>query len=207
MWKDAADMTFDHYVWKSPRDLDAERAEALLTSWHEAGGDPSRSPFQSSTDIGWFHRELVDATPGLDISTDAVRSVSKTPIWMSGTDEAPARLVALRLTPAVPRDVIEDIFSLAVKYDLVLFDQRTGQLRLPLDEMGAYADATFWPGGAIQAAVAGIAGAVIAVGVWLIGIPIVSGVVAVIGGFMFVMAVYTFIHAGRTAMRTRQPRD
>jgi len=43
--------------------------------------------------------------------------------------------------------------------------------------------------------VAGIAGAVIAVGAWLLGIPIVSGVVAVIGGFMFVMAVYTFIHA------------
>jgi hypothetical protein len=73
--------------------------------------------------------------------------------------------------------------------------------------MGAYADATFWPGGAIQAAVAGIAGAGIAVAAWLLGIPIVSGVVAVIGGFMFVMAVYTFIHAGRNAMRTRQPRE
>jgi hypothetical protein len=199
-------VTFDLYVWKAPRDLDAERAEALLQSWHEAGGDPSQSPFEPSTDIGWFHREL-DATPGLDISTDAVRSDSKTPIWMSGTDEAPARLVALRLTPAVPGEVVEDIFSLAVKYDLVLFDARNRQLHLPLDEMSAYADATFWPAGAIQAAVAGIAGAVIAVGAWLLGIPIVSGVVAVIGGFMFVMAVYTFIHAGRTAMRTRQPRE
>lgn len=200
-------MTFDLYIWKAPRDLDAERAEATLQCWHEAGGDPARSPFEPSTDIGWFHRELVDGTRGLDISTDAVRSDSKTPIWMSGMDEAPARLVALRVTPAVPGEVIEDIFSLAVKYDLVLFDARNRQIHLPLDEMGAYADATFWPGGAIQAAVAGIAGAVIAVGAWLLGIPIVSGVVTVIGGFMFVMAVYTFVHAGRTAMRSGPPRE
>jgi hypothetical protein len=200
-------MTFDLYVWKSPRDLDAQQAEAMLQSWHEAGGDPSQSPFEPSTDIGWFHRELVDATPRLDISTDAVRSDSRTPIWMSGTDEAPARLVALRLTQPVPDEVIEDILSLAAKYDLVVFDARDQQVHRPLDEMSAYADATFWPGGAIQAAVAGIAGAGIAVAAWLLGIPIVSGVVAVIGGFMFVMAVYTFLHAGRNAMRTRQSRE
>ena len=200
-------MTFDLYVWKAPRDLDVQRAEAMLQGWHAAGGDPGQSPFEPSTDIGWFHRELVDGNPGLDISTDAVRSDSRTPIWMSGTDEAPARLVALRLTRPTPDEVVEDILSLAAKYDLVVFDAEERQLHLPLDEMGAYADATFWPGGAIQAAVAGIAGAVIAVGAWLLGIPIVSGVVAVIGAFMFVMSVYTFIHAGRVAMRSRQPRE
>jgi len=196
-------MTFDLYVWESPRELDAERAEALLTSWHEAGADPSQSPFKPSTNMGWFYRELIDDEPALDILTDAVRSASRTPVWMSATDEAPARLVAMRLTPSVSPAVIESIIGLAAKYDLVLYDRRNQRLHLPLEEMSAYADATFWPAGAIQAAVAGGAGAVIAVGAWLLGIPILSGVVALIGAFMFAMAVFTFVHEGRRVMARR----
>jgi hypothetical protein len=39
-------MTFDLYVWQSPRDLDADRAGTLIESWQEAGGDPGTSPFR-----------------------------------------------------------------------------------------------------------------------------------------------------------------
>ena len=91
------------------------------------------------------------------------------------------------------------IFSLAAKYDLVVFDARNRRVHLPLDEMAAHASATFWPGGAIQAAVAGGIGAAIAVVAWFLGIPVFSGVLIVVGGFMVVMAVYTFVHAGRKA--------
>ena len=126
---------------------------------------------------------------------------------MSGTDEPPARLVAIRLPPDTTGETVGDIFSLAMKYDLVLFDARSRRLHLPLQEMTAYADATFWPGGAIQAAVAGGAGGAIAVGAWLLGIPILSGVVALMGGFMFVMAIYSFVHAGRKAVATRRTRE
>jgi hypothetical protein len=50
-------MTFDLYAWHSPRDIDEDAAEALLRTWHEeSGGDPARSPFAPSTDVGWFYR-------------------------------------------------------------------------------------------------------------------------------------------------------
>jgi hypothetical protein len=197
-------VTFDLYAWQTPRDLDDDRAEALLKSWQETGGDPSKSPFEPSTDVGWFYRELMKDVPGLQTSSDAVPNTSTTPIWLSATDEPPARVVGMRLSPATPHDALDTIFSLAMKYDLVLFDARNGRVHLPLDEMAAHASATFWPAGAIQAAVAGGIGAVIAVVAWFLGIPLLSGIVAVIGGFMFVMAVYTFIHEGRKAARKRR---
>ena len=197
-------MTFDLYLWHGPRDLDAERARALLADWQAAGGDPAASPFEPSTDVGWFHRELSTDAPGMDVLSDAAPSGSSTPIWMSATNEPAARLVALRLSPATPPDALDDVFSLAAKYDLVLFDARSGRLHLPLAEMGEYASATFWPAGAIQAAVAGAVGGVIAVAAWLAGVPIVSGVLALVGGFMLVMAVFTFVHEGRKRMGGRR---
>src|SRR6185436_19074073 len=116
------------------------------------------------------------------------------PIWLSGTDEPPARVVGVRMSPATSREAIDTIFSLAAKYDLVLFDARSGRVHLPLEEMAAHASATFWPAGAIQAAVAGGIGGAVAVGACLLGIPLLSGLVALAGGFMFVMAVFTFVH-------------
>jgi hypothetical protein len=67
--------------------------------------------------------------------------------------------------------------------------------------MAAHASATFWPAGAIQAAVAGGVGGVIAVVAWFLDIPLLSGILVVVGGFLVVMAVYTFIHEGRKAAR------
>jgi Flp pilus assembly protein TadB len=70
--------------------------------------------------------------------------------------------------------------------------------------MAAHASATFWPGGAIQAAVAGGIGGAIAVVAWVLGIPVLSGLLVVVGGFMVVMAVYTFIHEGRKTAKNRR---
>jgi hypothetical protein len=196
-------VTFDLYVWHEPRDLDADEAAAMLESWHAAGADPSQSPFEPTADVGWFYRELKQDAPGLEASTDAVPRESKAPIWLAGSDEAPARMVAIRVPQGAAGDVIDEIYSLAMKYDLVLFDARNGRIHLPLEEMSEYASATFWPRGAIQAAVAGLAGGLIAIVAWTLGIPVVSGLVALAGGFMFVMAVFTFVHEGRKARRRR----
>lgn len=199
-------MAFDLYVWESPRDVDVERAAGLVDGWQAAGGDPRQSPFEPSTNVGWFHRELKKDEPGLETSSDAVPNPSKKPMWLSGADddEPPARVVAIRVSPDTPTETLDDVYSLAMKYDLVLFDARNRRVHLPLEEMSAYASATFWPSGAIQAAVAGAAGGVIGVVAWLLGIPIVSGLVALAGGFMFVMAVFTFVHEGRKAARSRR---
>ena len=148
-------MTFDLYAWKSPRDVDEAGAEALLDAWHAAGADPMWGPFELTTDMGWFYRELSDEFPDLEVLTDAVSSGRKTPVWMSGTDEPPARIVAVRLTPERANDELASIAGLATKYDLVLYDARNRRLHRPLEEMAAYASATFWPRGAIRAAVVG----------------------------------------------------
>jgi hypothetical protein len=112
--------------------------------------------------------------------------------------------VGIRITADTPREALDSIFGLAAKYDLVLFDARSRLVHLPLEDVSAHASATFWPAGAIQAAVAGGIGGAIAVVAWFLGIPLLSGIAVVIGGFMFVMAVYTFIHEGRKAVQARR---
>jgi hypothetical protein len=199
-----AGMTVDLYVWSASRDLDADEAEALVARWEADGGDPARSPFEPSTDVGWFHRELRQDAPGLETSSDAVPSSSRTPIWLSSTDEPPARVVAIRLAAHTPRDDFNAIVSLAAKYDLVLFDRSNRRVHRPLDLMAAHAHATFWPGGAIQAAVAGGVGAVTAVVAWMLGIPLISGILVVVGAFLAAGAIYTFVHEGRATLRDRR---
>jgi hypothetical protein len=43
----------------------------------------------------------------------------------------------------------------------------------------------------------------VALAAWLASIPIVSSVVALAGGFMFVLVIWSFVHKGRAAMRRR----
>jgi hypothetical protein len=199
-------MTFELYVWKSPRELDADSVDALLDSWRAAGGDPAASPFEPSDDVGWFYLELTKDEPELGASSDALPSTSKTPVWLRTSPEPPpARVVRIPLTDETQSHVLDSVYGLAAKYDLVVYDAGGRGLHLPLDEMAAYASATFWPAGAIQAAVAGGAGLVIAVVAWFLGIPVISGVAIVIGLFLFGGAIYTFIHEGRKAIRGRRP--
>ena len=175
-------MTDRVYVWASPRDLDAAEAGARIATWEADGGDPTASPFEPSTDIGWFHRELVRDVPDLAVVSDAIPSTSSRPVWMSGTDEPPARVVVIEVGPDVSYDALDEIVSLAAKFDLVLFDGRSGRMHRPLEAMADHASATFWPAGAIRAAVAGTVGVVIAVVAWFIAIPVLSGVAIVVGG-------------------------
>jgi len=197
-------MSFDLYVWKAPRDLDSERAAAMIRGWQEAGGDPASSPFEPSTDVGWFYRELRRDAPGLAASSDATPTQGGGPVWLATTDEPPARVVRVPVTSDTSRDALDEVDALAAKYDLLVFDGRTGRLSFPLEDLAADASATFWPGGAIQAAVAGGIGGLIAIVAWLVGIPVLSGVLVVVGGFLVVMAIFTFVHEGRKAWQARR---
>lgn len=199
-------MTYDVYLWRGPRDIDEQQAQALLDAWHAAGADPATSPFELTVDLGWFYRELHVEHPEIDAVTDAVPSGRRTPVWASGTDEPPARLVAVHLPEddeATAQAQLEDIASLATKYDLVVYDTRNRRLHRPTEELAAYASATFWPRGAMRAAVVGGIGLVVAIVAWQLGIPALSGVAAVVGGFLFVMALLTFALEGWAALRRR----
>ena len=195
----------DVYVWAKPDDLDDGAAAERLEAWEAAGGDPAASPFEPSIDLGWFVRELVGEHPSLELITDAVPRTSSTPIWMSGSDEPPARLVAVTFGGAMDRevaaDVLESIVSLAAKYDLSVLSRHDGRVHHPLAELAAVASATFWPGGAIQAAVAGLGGLGLAVIAYLLSIPVLSGLAIVVGGFLFVMAIVTFGHEAAVRLR------
>jgi hypothetical protein len=198
-------MRFDLYAWEAPRDLDVGAAASLVESWEAAGGDPATSPFEPSSNTGWFARELARDTPEVELLTDSPRWDARGPIWLQ-TEPAPsARVVAIRLTDSTTRDALEDILGLAAKYDLVLYDARRGAVTEPLAALRDYASATFWPGGAIQAGVAALGGLAIATIAFLLSIPVVSGIVIAIGGFVAIMSVYTFVHEGRAAMRRRGP--
>jgi hypothetical protein len=197
-------MTFDLHVWALPREVDAARADALIVGWQSNGGDPASSPFEPSSDVGWFVWELMHDHPGLEVVSDAVPNARSGPLWLSTEPEPPARVASIRLPPDPSRDLIDTIVGLGAKYDLVLYDVRNATVHAPLDEMAAHADATFWPGGALQAALAGGAGLLIAVFAFLVAIPLVSGLLIVVGAFLVVMAVYTFVRHGRATLQERR---
>jgi hypothetical protein len=193
-------VTFDLYVWKGPRDVDGPGARALVEGWTGAVEDLAAGPFEPSMDVAWFVRELVSDEPSIEIATDAQPGTSRLPIWLQTEDPPPARLAAVRLDRTTGRETLESIGGLAAKYDLVLFDARSGRVHQPLAELAAYASGTFWWRGATQAAVAGGGGAALAVVAYVLSIPLLSGVLVLVGGFLFVMAVLTFVHEGRRAL-------
>ena len=199
-------MTEDLYVWESPRDIDAAAAAELVATWQAAGGVPRESPFGESTNVGWFVREFRKDHPELVLETDAVPTITSTPVWMSGSNEPPARVVVIRDYPSVAAAAHDDVMSLATKYDLAVFypDGPNGPvLQFPFKALEEYASATFWPAGARQAATAGVGGAILAIVAWAVGIPIVSGILVVVGAFMALLAVLTFVWEGRRAMTRR----
>ena len=184
------------YVWKEPRPADAGEAASLVEQW--LAGDASdihRGPFEASDDVSWFHREITGDAP---------------PIWNpdkpARDHDLPDRVVVVPLEAealdALP-DQLEDVYGLAAKYDLVVYDPQGKSVHVPLAELLAHESATFWPSGAIRAGRAGLLGAVVAAGAYVLGIPIVSGVVIVVGLFLVVLSVWTFIHQARELRKRR----
>jgi hypothetical protein len=200
---EVSSMSYDLYVWSDRPDLEPEAAMARVDAWVEAGADPAAGPFEPSTDVAWFFRELTKELPDLDAQSDAVRDTSRTPIWLSTDDPLPAHVVAIHLTRDSAREELDAILGLAAKYDLVLFDSHGPRIHRPLEMMAEQASATFWPRGAIQAFVAGAVGLAIAVLGFYLGIPVLSWIAILVGGFLVVMAVFTFIHEGRRTLVRR----
>ena len=196
-------MNFDVYVWAAPRDLDADAAGDMVAGWEAAGGDPGQSPFEPSTDIGWFRRELGNAVPWLEVVSDAVPNASHLPIVLSTEDEPPARVIAIRLPredAAAAHEALEEIYSLAVKYDTVVYEPARAAIHQPQREMAEYASATFWPRDAIRTVVAIVIGLGVGVLAWQLGVPLLSGGIALFALFMVAIFVVTLVSEGRKAL-------
>jgi len=190
------------YVWKAPLPRDREEAEALVRAWRassagaagaaETAGGTGGGLFESSDDVTWFSRELTGDAP---------------PVWnpdRPATREHPDRVVVVPLEEATLQDALGEVYGLATKYDLVVYDPQRGAVNRPQAELAAYASATFWPRGAIRAVLAGVAGAIVSGAAWVVGIPVLSGLAIVVGLFLVLMAVLTFGHEARIALRNRR---
>jgi len=180
------------YVWHAPRDVTAEEAAALVEAWKASGAGPDAAPFEPNDDVRWFSREVNDDAP---------------PVWAPDAEPKkgphPDRVVVVPIPQDRARETFELVYSLAVKYDLVVYDPQRATVNLPMAEMSAYASATFWPRGAIRAGVAGLAGAAIAIIAWVVGIPILSGMAVVVGVLLFFLAVWTLVHEAQIRLRAR----
>jgi hypothetical protein len=196
-------MRHDLYAWAGPRDLTAEAAAEQIEQWEARGGDPSDAPFEPSSDVAGFYRELehdLRDMPGFEIVADAERHTGRGPVWLQTDPPPPAHVAAItlpRTSPEDAREALADLYATATKFDLVVLDALNGILHQPMAEMAALASATFWPAGAIRGAIAGVGGLVAAVGAYIVGIPIVSGLVIVIGLFLVVLTVVTFVAEAR----------
>jgi hypothetical protein len=186
-------MSFDLYVWKGPIVRTGEAASALVARSQDA-----TSPFDPSADVVGFFRDLIAAYPPLEAfpEADLIDRTAKTH-W-SVSPEPSDRFVEMHLQWGTPDKVLDSITALARHHALVLFDPQGPDVHLP-DDPEEWPPFTF--GAAIRAFVAGLVGAVIAVVGWVVAIPLVSGIAIVVGGFLGVMAAYTFIAQGLRALR------
>lgn len=196
-------MRYDVYAWAAPRDISPEEAAERIDRWEARGGAPSDAPFEPSSDVAGFYRELehdLRGMSGFEVVADAEPHTGRGPVWLQTEPAPPAHVAAIRLPRSSEedlRDALADIYATGTKFDLIVLDALHGVIHQPMAEMAAYASATFWPRGAIQAVVAGGGGLLAAIAAYLIGIPIVSGVVIIVGLFMFVLSVWTFVAEAR----------
>ena len=196
-------MRFDVYAWAAPRDLTAEDAAARIEAWEAEGGDPAKAPFELSSDTAGFYREVehdLRDMAGFQIIADSEPHTGRGPVWLHTEPDPPAHVAAIRLPRSTPEELTEAlsiVYGTATKYDLLFLDANQGVVHQPMAEMSAYASATFWPYGAIRSIVVGGVALLAAIGAYLIGIPILSGIVIVVGVFMFGLAVWTLIAEAR----------
>jgi hypothetical protein len=154
-------MTIDLFVWKAPMAHDPVLAGILLQD-HLDGA----SRFEPSPDLERFTDELTGRFPDVVL-------------------ERTEGLVVVHLSEEAPDALLEAVPTLAWQHDLVLFDPRAdmvqAQRHIP--------PAPFPRRGLVRAIVAAFVGLAIAVVAYLASIPLLSGVLIVIGGFIVVLAL------------------
>lgn len=196
-------MRYDVYAWSAPRDLSVDEAVQRIEAWEAEGADLVRAPFEPSIDVAGLYRELehdLREVPGFEIVADAQKHTGRGPVWLQSDPPPPARIAAIRLPRTTEEDLAQSLSSLygtATKFDLVLLDANRRAIHQPLQELSEHASATFWPGGAIRAVLVGGVGLIAAIAAYLLGIPILSGLVIIIGLFLFALSIATLVSESR----------
>jgi hypothetical protein len=186
-------MTYDLLVWKSPVVSDQDVARAMVDVWLA----DERGPFEASGDVSRFYDALLAKYPPLESLTQELHDTSRSSPWAQ-TPERSDRVVAMSFVWSVPGEVIDDVFALAREHGLVLYDPQGPDIHLPggSDE-AARREGFTW------ATLVGIAGALLAIVAWRLSIPILSGVLVVVGAALALMAIATVIHVARESLAAR----
>jgi hypothetical protein len=189
-------MSYDLIVWKGPVTSSEDEARALVDRWH----NDESGTFEPSRDVSRFYDALMQRYPALEsFSDEELRSAARPTYW-AVTPERSDRIVDMSFSWSVPGEVIDDVMALARDHGLVLYDPQAPYVRLPDDDDEG---TPFGVHGFAWATLVGTFGALLAIVAWMLSIPILSGIIVVVGGFLAIMAVLTLVHEGREAWRDR----
>jgi hypothetical protein len=183
----------DLYVWKRPVLDDTAEAKRLLELDDE-------SVFERSEDLVAFFAELSDRLPFREVSEMRSRPTADTP-W-ADPPEASDRLVSLSIRWGAA-DGLDTIVELARRFDLVLYDPQGPSFHSPAWEGEPVAPGVgeFLRGGLVLAA-----GLLVAIGGWMLSLPVLSWVLTLAGGFVVLVALLSIGAIAHEAWRIRVTR-
>jgi len=156
-------------VWKAPLVDDADAARALLDDFYETGDE---SAFEASPDVARFYDEIVALDPVDD--WDEGRDEDETPTW-AGTPERSDRVVSLDYSWSAPRRVPRGPSACGGRARArALRPAGAGRSR-PRRHQGAGPPDLRE---IVRVGAIGLGAAAVAVGAWLVSVPILSWVEA-----------------------------
>jgi hypothetical protein len=112
-------------------------------------------------------------------------------------------LIVLHVREDAPDALLEAIPRLAWDHDLVLFDPRAGRVQARLH----IPPAPFPARALVRGVIAGLIGLAIAAAAYVASIPLLSGVLIVVGGFILVLALVTLPVIGADWRRSHRPTE
>jgi hypothetical protein len=176
-------MTIDLYVWKAPLVHVPFLAEELLHE-HRAGS----TRLEPHPDLLAFADQLVARFPEASREAASLAAHATGGAW-SAPIERSDRLVVLHLSETAPDVLLDELLAaiptLAWEYDLVLFDPRAARVQARWH----IPPAPFPARDASRATIAGLVGAGLIVVASRAAIPVLSGGLIFIGGFVVVLAL------------------
>jgi hypothetical protein len=184
--RESAGLSGTLIVWKAPIVEDEKAAARLLKDYYARGDDAA---FEPSGDVATFYDEIVATFPIDSWEAD------EPPIW-AGAPHRSDRVVMLDYSWSAPDAFLDEIQRLARVHELVLYDPQGPDVHLPNEPpVEPYVPTAR---DTLRVARLGLIAVAVAIGAWLISVPILSWVVIGVAGVVLlasVLGLYGDVHA------------